>query len=81
MREEDLQGGSLFVGLNYPFFLDAPHEPGENAWACVPVFRPNCLVASHRSCNAGPSLYPDCCRISFNGGVALGSSLFYDAIG
>ena len=81
VREEDLQGGSLFVGLNYPFFLDAPQEPGENAGAMVPVFKPNYLFASHRRCNGGPSLYPDWCRIPVNGGAALGSSLFYDAIG
>ena len=78
--QEHLLGRSLFVGLNYPLLLDAPPIVGDHAGGPVPVFRPNCVFASHICCNQHPRPTEDWWRLQVNGGVAIGSSLFYGVL-
>lgn len=78
VRQDHLMGSSLFVGINYPFFLDAPQPAAGNDVGTVPVFRPNCVFAAHSFCNMHPLRGADWCRMPVNQGVAIGSALFYD---
>lgn len=78
VRQEELQGNSLFVGISYPFMLHAPDGPGVNAAGqALPVFKPNCVFASHWRCDQFPKPIPDWCRLSVSGGPAIGSSFNY----
>lgn len=81
VRQDNLEGTSLFVGMNYPFFLDA-HEPaGEDAGVNAPVFRSDCVFASHKCCVQHPPPIPDWCRLPVNQATAIGSTLFRGEIG
>ena len=50
IRQDNLQGNSVFVGINFPFFLEPP-ENSEAAAAdtdeVLPVFKPYCVFATH----------------------------------
>ncbi|KAM0918221.1 hypothetical protein ACQ4PT_008839 [Festuca glaucescens] len=46
VRQGDLQGSSLFLGVNYPFLLDAPEPEAGNAGNTFPLFKPDCVFAA-----------------------------------
>lgn len=78
VRQEELRGGSLFVGTNYPFFLHAPAGAGVIAAGHeLQVFKPNCVFASHWRCNQFPKPTPDWCRFVVSGGPTIGSTFNY----
>lgn len=79
IRREGLQGTSLFVGINYPFLLGAPGAAGLNAVHAAPVFRSDCVFATHRRCYQVPQPIPDWCMMSLNGRPAIGSCFQYAA--
>ena len=55
----------MFVGINYPFFFDAPatsSEPDDDAvneQAALSVFKPDCVFATHVTCQQYPQPSPD----------------------
>ena len=77
VRQNDLQGCSLFLGVNYPFLLDAFEGVGGNAGIAEPVFMPDSVFATHRRCHQVPQPVPDWCRMSLNGVPSIGSSFQY----
>jgi hypothetical protein len=76
-RLEDLQGTSVFVGINYPFLLGPPDEAGVDGVHAAPVFTPDCVFATHKRFHQVPQPVPDWCRMSVNGGVGIGSTFEY----
>lgn len=80
MRLDNLQGSSLFLGVNYPFLLDGPAAEAANAVNTLPVFKPNCVFSSHNCVNQILGRFPDWCRIPLNDGVSIGSSLDRDEL-
>ena len=77
IRKDDLQGSSLFVGINYPFLFQHIGAAGDNADHAAQVFRRDCVFATHRRCHQVPQPDPDWCRMSLNGGSAIGSRFQY----
>ena len=81
VRLGDLMGRFLFVGMNYPFFVDVPQSNGGSAAETVPVSKANCVFASHWRCIQYPLPGADWCRMPLTHDAAIGSSFFYPQLG
>ena len=79
IRQEHLDRKSMFVGINSPVFVDIPttSEPAA-AHETLPVFKPDCVLATHRCAQHRPQPILDWNHMHVNGGPAIGSSLKYD---
>ncbi|KAM0829365.1 hypothetical protein ACQ4PT_066916 [Festuca glaucescens] len=76
VREGDLQGSSLFLGVNYPFLLDAPEPEAGNAGNTFPLFKPDCVFAAPNYVNH-VLRFPDWCHIPVDGGASVGSTFVW----
>ena len=76
-RQEELQGNSLFVGMNYPFMVHVPDGVGVDAAHSLPVLKKNCVFATHTRCNQYPKPNPDWYRQALDAGPTIGSSFKY----
>jgi hypothetical protein len=76
LRQGDLQGNSLFLGVNYPFLLDAPEPEAGNAGNTFPLFKPDSVFAAPNYVNHIPR-FPDWCRIPVDGGASVGSTFVW----
>jgi len=84
VRQDNLSGCSVFVGANYPFFLEPSPLPAARAadvGEIIPVFKPDCVFATHRGCSLYMKTVPDWCRLPLDGGPAIGSVLQYSRDG
>ena len=81
IRQEHLDGMSLFVGINSHVFVDAPAASGSimsNAHEALRVFKPDCVFAAHKCAHHRPQPIPDWIRMHVSGGPSIGSLLKYD---
>ena len=81
IKQDHLLGKSLFLGINYPFFLDAPATsapPEDNAGNALPVFKPDCVFATHKHYYDRAQQVPDWARMPLAGGPTIGSVLTYE---
>ena len=76
LRQGDLQGNSLFLGVNYPFLLDAPEPEAGNAGNTFPLFKPDSVFAAPNYVNH-ILRFPDWCRIPVDGGASVGSTFVW----
>ncbi|KAM0908765.1 hypothetical protein ACQ4PT_015247 [Festuca glaucescens] len=76
VRQGDLQGSSLFLGVNYPFLLDAPEPEAHNAGNTFPLFKPDSVFAAPNYVNH-ILRFPDWCRIPVDGGASVGSTFVW----
>ena len=85
VRVGDLMGSSLFLGINYHSFLDAPPSSGGSDASTdaetLPVFKPNYVFASQWCCAQYPLPGADWCRMALTEGAAIGSSFSYPLLG
>ena len=79
-RQDNLQGHSVFLGINYPFFFEAPANAKTSAEQVLPLFKPDCVFATDmraRDQHLFPPPSPHWSRMQVNGGPAIGSRLKY----
>ncbi|KAM0837989.1 hypothetical protein ACQ4PT_061274 [Festuca glaucescens] len=76
VRQGDLQGSSLFLGVNYPFLLDAPEPEAGNAGNTFPLFKADCVFAAPNYVNY-VLRFPDWRRIPVDGGASIGSTFVW----
>ncbi|KAM0911208.1 hypothetical protein ACQ4PT_013652 [Festuca glaucescens] len=76
VRQGDLQGSSLFLGVNYPFLLDAPEPEAHNAGNTFLLFKPDSVFAAPNYVNH-ILRFPDWCRIPVDGGASVGSTFVW----
>ena len=77
-RLNNLKGHSLFLGINYPFFLLPSPIDAEATEPVFQLFKPTCVFATHSSVrDLFPQPIPSWSRMLVNGGPAIGSRLQY----
>jgi hypothetical protein len=62
VKQENLQGRSLFLGINKPLLLKTPKistsQPAE-AGSVLPLFKPDCVFTTHKGCLDRPQPVPN----------------------
>jgi hypothetical protein len=82
IRQDNLQGLSLFVGINYPIFHQQPAndvaQAGPSAGQVISLLQRDCVFAAYHQARPYYRPVPDWSRIHVNGGApAIGSQLIY----
>jgi hypothetical protein len=81
VKQENLQGRSLFIGINKPLLLKTPEASTSQlaeAGSVLPLFKRDYVFTTHKGCLDRPQQVPDWASMPVNGGPAIGSMLTYE---